>query len=317
MFTAPYFLLFAAHLLRFVSGYERIVAGRKCPQKSGLCTGDDWVSFQIYGRNDKETGRPVHVAFGTSNITDAGYKQNASIAILIHGYADSSRSFLLVNIKNELLRNSDMLVVMMDWSKLVPGGCYFTSVYNIRYAGGCLSDLITSMNRPSSGLHVIGFSLGGHVPAAAADYLAPYKIPRITGLDPALPLFWGYFSQRRLRKNDGIFVDVVHTNAFIEGHFLTLGHVDFFVNGGVIQPGCGSTVLDKIGCSHARAPMYYNESINTEVGFWGCTTRYLHIEGSCKPENVKWLMGYHVDTNLQGIVIVKTASTSPFALGKP
>ncbi|CAH1408241.1 unnamed protein product [Nezara viridula] len=217
----------------------------------------------------------------------------------------------------KLLRHSNMQVVLMDWSKLVPGGCYFTSVYNVQYAGRCLSDLILSMDLPSSGLHVIGFSLGGHVPALAADFLAPYKIPRITGLDPALPLFWGYFSQRRLRKDDGVFVDVIHTNAFVEGHFLPLGHVDFFVNGGIIQPGCGGSLLDKIGCSHARSPMYFNESINSEVGFWGCTAKYRNIESSCKPEEIKWLMGYHVDNNLRGIVILKTASNPPFALGKP
>lgn len=310
MFVAAAILVLAAQLLRLVSSEElRIVGENKCPHLSGTCVGD-WVTFQIYTRHDNVTGHPVH-------IPDTEFNQNLSTAILIHGFADSSRSFLLVDMKNELLKKSDMQVILMDWSKLVPGGCYLTSVYNVRFAGRCLSDLITSMKRPSSGLHVIGFSLGGHVAASAADFLAPYKIPRITGLDPALPFFWGFGSQRRLGKDDGIFVDVIHTNAFVEGHFLTLGHVDFFVNGGVIQPGCGGNLIDKIGCSHARAPMYFNESINSKVGFWGCTTRYWNIEGSCKPEHIKWLMGYHVDNNLRGIVILKTASTQPFALGKP
>lgn len=42
----------------------------------------------------------------------------------------------------------------------------------------------------------------------------------------------------KLDKSDAQFVDVVHTNAFFQGQIQESGHVDFYLNGGVIQPGC-------------------------------------------------------------------------------
>lgn len=63
-------------------------------------------------------------------------------------------------------------------------------------------------------------------------------MPRITGLDPALPGFITPNIDDKLDKTDAEFVDVYHTNAFMQGQFEESGHVDFYMNGGVIQPGC-------------------------------------------------------------------------------
>ena len=71
-----------------------------------------------------------------------------------------------------------------------------------------------------------------------ANHLAPYRIPRITGLDPAMPGFLTVSRRSKLDRNDAQFVDVIHTNAFFQGQLQESGHVDFYVNGGVVQPGC-------------------------------------------------------------------------------
>lgn len=68
-------------------------------------------------------------------------------------------------------------------------------------------------------------------------------------LDPAGPLFSFFPQSIKLDKTDAEFIDVIHTDAGGFGYSETVGHVDFFPNGGSgVQPGCHA---DEI---HARNP---------------------------------------------------------------
>jgi len=42
----------------------------------------------------------------------------------------------------------------------------------------------------------------------------------------------------KLDSDDAKFVDIVHSNAGKLGYFGLLGHVDFYPNGGILQPNC-------------------------------------------------------------------------------
>lgn len=57
-------------------------------------------------------------------------------------------------------------------------------------------------------------------------------------MDPALPGFVTVDKYNKLDADDAKFVDIIHTNAFMQGKVEQSGDVDFYVNGGVIQPGC-------------------------------------------------------------------------------
>lgn len=123
-------------------------------------------------------------------------------------------------------------------------------------------------------IHVIGFSLGAQVANYIANVLKPYLLPRITGLDPALPLFMTSNKQHKLDPSDARFVDVYHCNVrcsrryfypgnmfcscqkfikifslnsqgLMQGQIERTGSVDFYMNGGVYQPGCGSGEHEK------------------------------------------------------------------------
>jgi hypothetical protein len=60
-----------------------------------------------------------------------------------------------------------------------------------------------------------------------------------TGLDPARPLIDEYGDPSfKLSKDDASHVQVIHTNAGFLGAEAPMGHVDFCVNGGRIQPSC-------------------------------------------------------------------------------
>lgn len=98
-------------------------------------------------------------------------------------------------------------------------------------------------------LYMIGFSLGAHVVGVAGHHFP--GVARITGLDPAGPDFEGRPINERLDQTDAKFVDVIHTNygSIYKLHFgytAPLGHVDFYVNGGELQPGCPDITADAI-----------------------------------------------------------------------
>ena len=72
----------------------------------------------------------------------------------------------------------------------------------------------------------------------------------------------------RLDSTDAAFVDVYHTNGALsiwKGGFATeelSGHLDFFPNGGLTQPGCDQLRgLNVAKCSHLRAVELFSDSL--------------------------------------------------------
>lgn len=67
------------------------------------------------------------------------------------------------------------------------------------------------------------------------------KLPRITGLDAAAPLFRCVPRWHKLTKDDAVHVDAIHTDAGLAGKRESYGTADYFPNGGgPIQPGCST-----------------------------------------------------------------------------
>ncbi|KAK8784521.1 hypothetical protein V5799_009114 [Amblyomma americanum] len=93
-------------------------------------------------------------------------------------------------------------------------------------------------------VHLVGFSLGAHAAGFCGRHFynsTQQQLGRITGLDPAGPLFEN--PNISLSSSDVTFVDVIHTNGgpindLKFGRKNPMGHVDFYPNGGSDQPGC-------------------------------------------------------------------------------
>ncbi|KAG7221385.1 hypothetical protein INR49_017261 [Caranx melampygus] len=126
---------------------------------------------------------------------------------------------------------------------------------------------------PLQNVHLIGYSLGAHVAGYAGTYVRG-TIGRITGLDPAGPMFEGVEEQRRLSPDDADFVDVLHTYTrealgVSIGIQQPIGDIDIYPNGGDVQPGCAlSDVLTVAGnfmevmkCEHERAVHLFVDSL--------------------------------------------------------
>lgn len=93
-------------------------------------------------------------------------------------------------------------------------------------------------------LHLAGHSLGGQTVGKVARHLTvisrgKYQIPMIISLDPAGPGFEKDPLQdfAAISKKDARFVEVIHTDAGVLGMNRACGTVDFFPNGGYLQPG--------------------------------------------------------------------------------
>ncbi|XP_035227703.1 pancreatic triacylglycerol lipase-like isoform X2 [Stegodyphus dumicola] len=150
---------------------------------------------------------------------------------------------------------------------------------------------------PPRNVHLIGHSLGAHLAGWTGKRIQ--GLGRITGLDPAGPYFYEAHPKARLDATDAEFVDVIHTNGgnnLLEGLGIAeaIGHVDFYLNGGMQQPGCYNKSLayqaeedfEVHSCSHSRAFVLFTASVrNKYCRFegWPCESFQNFLDGNCYP----------------------------------
>lgn len=201
-------------------------------------------------------------------------------------------------------KSGNVAVVIVKWQNLSPSILEFTRYKNwardtqyVGYGLAIIADAIKSQIDSNMYMHCVGHSLGAHLCGFAGKYFHKlsnqnYALDRISGLDPAGPVFCEEYSytvasisncvaaQSRLSKTDAKIVDVIHTdgiryaenNVDMEMSYGTmhdLGGVDFYVGRssyyGCSQPSCNK-ITDRLGCSHSMAIKYFIESIkNTEL----------------------------------------------------
>ncbi|XP_051172193.1 uncharacterized protein LOC127288642 [Leptopilina boulardi] len=258
--------------------------------------------------------------------------------VLVHGFGSDCDHIWVYEMRSALMQVQDCNVVCVDWS---PGSTipnYVRAAANTRLVGRQLAKLVRSLDVPLDKLHLIGFSLGAHVAGFAGAELG--NVSRITGLDPAGPLFESQDPRARLDEQDAQFVDVIHSNGEQLllgglGSWQPMGDVDFYPNGGRMQSGCSNIFLGAVTdiiwsstlegrslCNHRRAYKLFTDSVSPKCRFpaFPCHRGYDGlIKGDCfpcGPENSDRPcgdMGFYSDSSPgRGQLYLMTRDEEPF-----
>jgi len=243
---------------------------------------------------------------------------------IIHGYDSDSTAPWLHEMKNNIQiydnRHGKVAVILVDWGEfyielfdlLIN---YIEQAQDTQYVGYGLAIIANAIKRAFKReiyFHCIGHSLGAHVCGLGGKQLKrlsnnKFKFNRITGLDPAGPLFCKYMhndgfpyphfgprkgsqycidSKHRLSDQDADIVDVIHTDGkwYVPhlqgtdwspyGTMKPLGTIDFYAGKsssfGFKQPGCeelDDPLLYYGTCSHSRSHKYFAQSIKNATLF--------------------------------------------------
>lgn len=170
------------------------------------------------------------------------------------GYTEKFISASVQTIVASYLKRDDHNIVVIEWSEYNSGRYSLEAVPNSYKVGEIIGKTLLNMKGLGFSLekfHLVGHSLGGQlVGFIGRSYFknsnGTQKIQRITSLDPAGPVFYriGSMNQKPINKDDGIFVDVIHTDTRLLGAPRSTGTVDFYPNGGRNQPDCPFNTLD-------------------------------------------------------------------------
>uniref|UniRef100_A0A3Q3W095 Triacylglycerol lipase n=1 Tax=Mola mola TaxID=94237 RepID=A0A3Q3W095_MOLML len=293
----------------FCKGFEPRTRNKdSCPsrQQSGFNMSDCALNPYCEIKADQTT----HVS---------NYSGMRKTRFIIPGYLEEGDEDWPQEMCKTLLKRESVNCIAVEWKNGVKTQ-YAKAANNVRVVAVQVAAMITflmgSYQQSADRFHIIGHCLGAH---AAGDVGS--RIPglaRITGLDPTEPYFEGTTASVRLDTSDATFVDVIHTDGLPFNSKLGLGmsesvgHIDFYPNGGELMPGCStnrgdSSDLDAIwegtksfdACNHVRAYQYYSESVAKPQGFVGytCPNKDSFADGKCFPcaEHECPLMGHSAD----------------------
>ncbi|XP_016968179.1 pancreatic lipase-related protein 2 [Drosophila biarmipes] len=284
------------------------------------------IKFMLYTSRNRNSAQLLHLS-DDARLAQSNFNFNYPLAIYLHGFSESATGERQSSqeLKDAFLRRGNYNVILIDWSAMTAVPWYSNAVENLpvtaRYLARFLRFLVDK-GYPTKYIHLIGFSLGAEVAGFAGKQLQEWgiKLPRITALDPALPLFEGNSSNRRLTPSDARFVDVIHTDGGLLGNPAAMGHADFYPNGGrPLQPGCAKQNIANnwlgiiVGCSHQRAWEYFVESVAQPRGFPAQRCEPSEMIGVCRePGGGPAFMGMGADPRIRGKFFLDTNDAKPF-----
>lgn len=168
--------------------------------------------------------------------------------LLIHGFTTNESSIWYKPLKNAYLSKGPHNIFYIDWSK-AGNKTYEISGANTKPIGAFVGDFLIASGICLDKIHVIGHSMGSHLAGFIGKHIfnqTGEKIYRITATDPAKPFYETPTTTEddRVSDKDATFVDIIHTDIRHWGFASPIGHVDFYANDGIMQPGCPSLQED-------------------------------------------------------------------------
>ncbi|XP_047508858.1 lipase member H-like isoform X3 [Pieris napi] len=287
------------------------------------------ASLWVYKSKDTYMSIPLTSPLGLLNTSFNVSFDSVFYAFGFNGSPDGDTTKSFTHAYMELKENIDVNYVLLNWEKEAsskdagPIIQYPTiAIKNVKIIGEQLGDALLELSKHGLDLdkvHLIGHSLGAHLIGATGKQLKKKKkiVGRITGLDPAGPLYNKPTLLKGLNKNDAVFVVAIHTNPQLYGTSNNVGHIDIWPNCDLkLQPGCPNKFLDL--CSHNRAPNFYCEAINSPKAFPSVQadscSDWKTKKGSNNTHPIIY-MGENIDRKSRGYFYMRTNKLSPFGKG--
>ncbi|KAG5869459.1 hypothetical protein JTB14_014463 [Gonioctena quinquepunctata] len=198
------------------------------------------VIFELYTRNNPETPE-ILLTNNETSLKSSSFDSTEPTIMFFHGFLESSSSDDAVQMRDIHLQRGYYNVILVDMKRLLAGLSYPTAARNCLPIGKFCAefvDFLVKWGLQLSTFQLIGHSLGAHIAGITGKNLRSGKAARVTGLDPAGPLFSFATADRKIERNDGYMVDILHTNAGLFGIREVLGSIDVWLNGGSKQPQC-------------------------------------------------------------------------------
>ncbi|XP_039606323.1 endothelial lipase [Polypterus senegalus] len=307
--------------------------------ENGTVIDDTSVKFRLKTTHEGESHGCLLSLGQRDCLDECGFNATAKTFFVVHGWTISG---LLPEWFEKLVfalqqRERDANVVTVDWLVLAHQH-YPNAVNNTKAVGSTIAHFLdwlqVELNISLQNIHIIGYSLGAHVAGFAGNYVNG-TIGRITGLDPAGPMFEGVEDHKRLSPDDANFVDVLHTYTrealgVSIGIQQPIGHIDIYPNGGDIQPGCGLTEMlttisagafgEVVQCEHERSVFLFVDSLlhkDHESIAYECTDPGRFKKGICLScrKNRCGKLGYNVKKRARrnSKMYLKTRADMPYA----
>ncbi|CAG9824110.1 unnamed protein product [Phaedon cochleariae] len=288
------------------------------------------ISYQLFTRYNPL--QPSQLRINDDEALSRSYFNfSEPTVIFFHAFFESSQATPATLIRTAYTQRGDHNIILVNAPRLEAGPWYLTASKNTMVVGqytARLIDYLVSRGLHLPSLHLTGLSLGAQMAGVCGQSVRSGRIQRITGMDPAGPLFKKWPKSLKLDASDAEFVDVIHTDAGIFGYPTSVGHVDFWPNQGIApQPGCQipeikkrnpDGILEKVFCSHWRSYQFYAESVVNPNAFQGavaCNNWAEYTEGVCTPEmRPTTRMGLYVDWEARGNHFLQTNPESPFSM---
>ncbi|CRL01706.1 CLUMA_CG014922, isoform A [Clunio marinus] len=260
-------------------------------------------------------------------LTHPGYDNNKPTVVYVYGFNEKFKSKSTQTLVESYIERGDHNILVVEWAKYNRGSYPYFVIPNTQKIGEIIGKVLLRMNKSGFKLenfHLVGHSAGGQlVGATGRNYKIfsndEFEITRITALDPASPDFNDPDVEVVLiSKNDGKFVDIIHTDSSLFGDDDSVGTVDFFPNGGRDQPGCVG--LPEDFCSHQRSWQFYSESVrskNVEIfNSVSCLSWENFKKNECEIIQKDVFMGIDADPQLAGNFFLQTNDQAPFNRGE-
>ncbi|CAH0386747.1 unnamed protein product [Bemisia tabaci] len=237
----------------------------RCIIKKGSHCPDDDIRIYLYS-SEIRVKRRIDVNHPFS-LHMNGWDPEKRNVIIIHGFNGTEGKTPMTFIRDAYLNRGDYNVFTVDWKPLSKFPCYLSSLSNTRLVAQCTAQFYSHLTHSGASAydtHCVGHSLGAHICGMMSNHLT-HRLHKIIGLDPARPLVDRYGSRAfRLTRDDANIVQVIHSNAGFLGETAQVGHVDFCVNGGRMQPNCRNEPrrIRMARCSHFMSACYFVATIS-------------------------------------------------------